>query len=95
MRVPQDCKGGITPSASSTQVSPSGRHVLEERRHLPFQVLDASAIEGIRGLVGDIRREEGVGGVVLWERGAEYSTIVYPRDTGFAAFKGHSGGTPG
>ena len=27
--------------------------VLEERRHLPFQVLDASAIEGIRGLVGE------------------------------------------
>ena len=27
--------------------------VLEERRHLPFQVLDASAIEGTRGLVGE------------------------------------------
>ena len=30
-----------------------GRAVLEERRHLPFQVVDASAIEGIRGLVGE------------------------------------------
>ena len=29
------------------------RDVLEERRHSPFQVLDASAIEGIRGLVGE------------------------------------------
>ena len=29
------------------------RDVLEERRHLPFQVLDASAIEGIRGLAGE------------------------------------------
>ena len=27
--------------------------VLEERRHSPFQVLDASAIEGIRGLAGE------------------------------------------
>ena len=30
-----------------------GRDVVEEGRHLPFQVLDASAIEGIRGLVGE------------------------------------------
>ena len=30
-----------------------GRDVLEERRHSPFQVLDASAIEGIRGLAGE------------------------------------------
>ena len=30
-----------------------GRDALEERRHLPFQVLDASAIEGIRGLAGE------------------------------------------
>ena len=33
--------------------SPKARDVLEERRHLPFRVLDASAIEGIRGLVGE------------------------------------------
>ena len=30
-----------------------GRDVLEERRHSPFQVLDASAIEGFRGLAGE------------------------------------------
>ena len=29
------------------------RDVLEKRRHSPFQVLDASAIEGIRGLAGE------------------------------------------
>ena len=29
------------------------RDVLEERGHFPFQVLDASAIEGIRGLAGE------------------------------------------
>ena len=29
------------------------RDVLEERRHSPFQVLDASAIEGTRGLAGE------------------------------------------
>ena len=29
------------------------RDVLEEGRHSPFQVLDASAIEGIRGLAGE------------------------------------------
>ena len=29
------------------------RGVLEERRHSPFQVLDASAIEGFRGLAGE------------------------------------------
>ena len=32
---------------------PVDRDVLAERRHLPFQVLDASAIEGIRGLAGE------------------------------------------
>ena len=32
---------------------PGGRDVLEERGHSPFQVLDASAIEGIRGLAGE------------------------------------------
>ena len=35
--------------------------VLEERRHLPFQVLDASAIEGIRGLAGYWKRGGGEG----------------------------------
>ena len=34
-------------------VTAVGGDVLEERRHLPFQVLDASAIEGIRGLAGE------------------------------------------
>ena len=32
---------------------PLSRDVFEERGHLPFQVLDASAIEGIRGLAGE------------------------------------------
>ena len=32
---------------------PCPRDVLEKGGHLPFQVLDASAIEGIRGLVGE------------------------------------------
>ena len=32
---------------------PTTRDVLEERRHSPFQVLDASAIEGIRGLASE------------------------------------------
>ena len=32
---------------------PVSRDVLEERRHSPFQVLDASAIEGIRRLAGE------------------------------------------
>ena len=31
----------------------AGRDVLEGGGHLPFQVLDASAIEGFRGLVGE------------------------------------------
>ena len=35
------------------RVVPDGRDALEERRHSPFQVLDASAIEGIRGLAGE------------------------------------------
>ena len=30
-----------------------GRNVLEEFGHSPFQVLDASAIEGFRGLAGE------------------------------------------
>ena len=33
--------------------NPIARDVLEERRHSPFQVLDASAMEGIRGLAGE------------------------------------------
>ena len=33
--------------------APAPRDGLEERRHSPFQVLDASAIEGIRGLAGE------------------------------------------
>ena len=32
---------------------PGDRDVLEERGHSPFQVLDTSAIEGIRGLAGE------------------------------------------
>ena len=39
--------GGLSTSKGA------GRDVSEERRHLPFQVLDASAIEGIRGLAGE------------------------------------------
>ena len=34
-------------------VCAGGRGVLVERKHSPFQVLDASAIEGIRGLAGE------------------------------------------
>ena len=41
----------LVPKPPGTEAHP--RHVLEERRHLPFQVLDASAIEGIRGLAGE------------------------------------------
>ena len=40
------------PDADGVVVGQGGagvRGVLEERRHSPFQVLDASAIEGIRG----------------------------------------------
>ena len=42
-------------SPEPRKATPPGQpsNALEERRHLPFQVLDASAIEGIRGLVGE------------------------------------------
>ena len=37
----------------SPQSCPHPRDTVEGKRHLPFQVLDASAIEGIRGLAGE------------------------------------------
>ena len=61
---PDDCTCRVKPRLKSPP--PAGRQtgcrtpalrgaplILEERRHSPFQVLDASAIEGIRGLAGE------------------------------------------
>ena len=36
-----------------TAAASNAPRILEERRHSPFQVLDASAIEGIGGLAGE------------------------------------------
>ena len=41
------------PASPSQGMAYRGRGVLEERGHSPFQVLDASAIEGIRGLADE------------------------------------------
>ena len=63
----QHARAGLKPRAVLEGGS-GGRVVVEEGGHLPFQVLDASAIEGIRGLVGESSSiyscivEEGGGG---------------------------------
>ena len=43
----------VAPGLGRTPERAAARDVLEERRHSPFQVLDASAIEGFRGLAGE------------------------------------------
>ena len=49
---PRSTRGIGSPCPKPNQCS-CARDVSEERRHSPFQVLDASAIEGIRGLAGE------------------------------------------